>query len=89
MTTHEFDAYLDMQPDEFFEPPYHEDLLLQQIHDELEMKAAHDAALKQAGAIEALEAVHLKILRIMWNNPSTATGLWLAHREIKEQLAAL
>ena len=30
MTSHDFDAYLDMQPDEYFEPPYHEQLLVMQ-----------------------------------------------------------
>ena len=100
MTSHEFDLHLDTQPyvatDSKGNPVaynnkrYHENpLILQQMQDEAEMKAAHDAALKRAGAIEALEAVHLKILRIMWSNPSTSTGLWIAHREIQDQLAAL
>ena len=46
--THEFDAYLDIQPLE--EPDYHEQLLVVQ-----EMKEAHEAKLKQQGAIDALQ----------------------------------
>ena len=89
MMSHEFDAYLDMQPAEYFEPPYHEDLLLQQIQDELEMKAYHEANLKRQGAREALEAVYSKIAKLTWNNPSTSIGLWIAGREIKDQLQAI
>jgi len=84
MTTHDFDAYLDMQPAEYFEPPYHEQLLVMQ-----EIQESHENALKRQGAIEALEAVYSKIAKLMWNNPSTSTGLWLAHREIKDALAAI
>jgi len=49
MKTHEFDAWLDLQPDEHFEPPYHEQLLAMQQFEE-----CRDAALKQQGAIDAL-----------------------------------
>ena len=84
MTTHEFDVYLDMQPDEFFEPPYHEQLLVMQ-----EFEMTREIALKRLGAKEALEAVYSKIAKLMWNDPSTSTGLWLAHREIKDALVAI
>ena len=49
MTSHEFDAYLDMQPDEHFDPPYHEQIAVMQ-----EWERAREATLKQQGAIEAL-----------------------------------
>jgi hypothetical protein len=84
MTTHEFDAYCDTLPAEHFEPPYHEQLLVMQ-----EFEMTRETVLKKQGAREALEAVYSKIAKLMWNNPSTSTGIWLAHREIKEQLAIL
>ena len=84
MTTHELDTYLDTLPAEHFEPPYHEQLLVMQ-----EFEVARETALKRQGAIEALEAVYSKIAKMMWNNPSTSTGLWIAHREIKDQLNAI
>ena len=84
MTSHEFDAYLDMQPAEHFEPDYHEQLL---VMEEFEM--SREIALKRLGAKEALEAVYSRIAKLIWNDPSTSTGLWLAHREIKDQLQAL
>ena len=52
MTTHEFDAYCDSQP--FEEPPYHEQLIAMQ-----EMEEMHEAALKQQGAVEALQNLML------------------------------
>ena len=48
-TKHEHCAWLDMQPDEHFEPPYHEQLIAVQ-----EMEEAHDAELRRQGAIDAL-----------------------------------
>ena len=48
MTTHEFDAYCDSQ--EFAEPDYHEQIAV--MH---EVEMAHEATLKQQGAIEALQ----------------------------------
>ena len=84
MTTHEFEAYLDVQPAEHFEPPYHEQLA---VMEEFEM--TRENALKRLGAKEALEAVYSKIAKLMWNDPSTSTGLWLAHREIKDALATI
>ena len=84
MTSHEFDAYMDMQPAEHFEPPYHEQIAV--MH---EFEMTRENALKRAGAIEALELVYSRIAKMMWNDPSTSTGLWLAHREIKDALAAI
>ena len=52
--THEFDAYLDTQPLE--EPPYHEQLLMVQ-----EMEEAHEAKLKQQGAIDALQSLTITL----------------------------
>jgi len=49
MTTHEFDAYLDMQHGEHFEPPYHEQIVILQ-----EFEETREAALKRLGAREAL-----------------------------------
>jgi len=48
MISHEFDAYLDTQPPQA--PPYHEQIAV--MH-ELEM--ARESALKQQGAIDALQ----------------------------------
>jgi hypothetical protein len=84
MTTHEFDAYCDTLPAEHFEPPYHEQLAVMQ-----EFEMTRENALKRQGAIEALEAVYSKIAKLMWNSPLTSTGLWIAGREIKDQLNAL
>ena len=52
MTSHEFDAYLDRQPDEHFDPPYHEPMLVMQ-----EFEGAREATLKQQGALDALAVV--------------------------------
>ena len=58
MTTHEFDAYLDMQPIEHFDPSYHEQLLVMQ-----EFEETREASLKQQGAKEALgELKHYLLL---------------------------
>ena len=84
MTTHEFDAYLDTQPIEHFDPPHHEQLLVME-----EFEVTRETALKRQGAIEALEVVYSNIAKMVWNDPSTSTGLWLAQREIKEHLATL
>ena len=84
MTTHELDAYLDMQPDEHFEPDYHEQLVVME-----EFDVVRETALKRQGAIEASEVVYSNIAKMVWNDPSTSTGLWLAQREIKEHLATL
>jgi len=55
MTTHEFDAYLDMQHGDYFEPPYHEDsLLAEQERDFHEMESERTVALRREGAQEAL-----------------------------------
>jgi hypothetical protein len=48
MTSHEFDAYLDMQSIE--EPPYHEQLAV--MH---EIEHTRETTLKQQGAIDALQ----------------------------------
>ena len=57
-TTHEFDAYLDTLPDEHFEPPYHEQLVVMQ-----EFQETREATLKQQGAKEALgELKHYLLL---------------------------
>jgi hypothetical protein len=60
MTTHDFDAYCDTLPLE--EPPYHEQMLFLQ-----EVEEAHEAALKQQGAIEALQnlMVTLSVLMLL------------------------
>ena len=84
MTSHEFDLYCDTLPAEHFEPDYHEQLLVMQ-----EFEMTRETALKRLGAKEALEAVYSKIAKMMWNDPSTSTGLWLAHREIKDALVAI
>ena len=47
MSTHEFDAYLDMQ--DIIEPDYHEQIAL--MH---EFELTHEVKLKQQGALEAL-----------------------------------
>jgi hypothetical protein len=47
---HEYDAYLDMQPDEHFEPDYHEQIAV--MH---EFECTREATLKQQGAIDALQ----------------------------------
>jgi len=60
MTTHEFDAYLDMQPDGHFEPPYHEQIAVMQ-----EMEAAHESNLKRQGAIEALHNLTITLSQII------------------------
>ena len=91
--THEFCDYQDSLTDEQYAKLYGDDdcddLLLQQERDEAEMKATYDAILKRQGAIEALEVVYFNIAKMVWNDPSTSTGLWLAQREIKEHLATL
>ena len=53
-TTHEFDAYLDMQPLE--EPPYHEQIAV--MH---EFELDRDTALKQQGAIDALQSLTITL----------------------------
>jgi len=50
MKTHEYDAWLDLQPDEHFELPYDEQLLAMQQFEECQ-----NDALKQVGAREALK----------------------------------
>jgi hypothetical protein len=70
MTTHEFDAYLDMQPDEHFEPDYHEQLIVMQ-----EMEEAHNATLKQQGAKEALDELKLFLL-ISGNDERCKEEFW-------------
>ena len=57
MTSHEFDAYMDMQPIEHFEPPYHEQLLVME-----EFQIARETELKKAGAMEALKELKLYLL---------------------------
>jgi hypothetical protein len=50
VSKHEFDAHCDTLP--YQEPPYHEQLAVMQ-----EMKEAHETALKQQGAVEALQKI--------------------------------
>jgi len=86
MTSHEFDTHCDITG---WQPEDDSFLLIEQQRDFYEMEAAKETALKKAGAIEALELVYSRIAKLMWNDPSTSTGLWLAHREIKDALVAI
>ena len=54
MTTHEFDAHCDRLPHP--DPPYHEQLLVMQ-----EFEESRHAALKQQGAIEALQSLSVTL----------------------------
>jgi len=54
MTSHEFDAYLDMQPLE--DPPYHEQIAV--MH---ELERTRESALKQQGAIDALQSLTITL----------------------------
>ena len=56
MSSHEFDAYQDMQPLEQFDPPYHEQLTV--MH---EFECTREAALKQQGAIDALRSLTIAL----------------------------
>ena len=57
-TSHEFDAYCDTQPDEHFEPDYHEQLVVMQ-----EFEVTRETALRKQGAKEALcELKHYLLL---------------------------
>ena len=70
-----------------YEAPYCTELLAETEHDIDEIIVKREAALKREGAKEALEAVYSKIAKLMWKcNPGTDTGLWLAHRIVKEQI---
>ena len=60
MTSHEFDAYLDTQPPEHFDPPYHEQIAV--MH---EIEMTREATLKQQGAIDALETLSLTLSQII------------------------
>ena len=86
MTSHEFDLHCDTQD---WQPEDDSLLLVEQERDFYEMEVERTNALKRLGAKEALEAVYSKIAKLMWNNPSTSTGLWIAGREIKDQLQAI
>ena len=87
MTTHELDAHLDTQHAEYFEPPYHEQLLVMQ-----EFEVARETALKRQGAIEALDTLKNSI-----NNTIIAAhnvgreelldGLFEAKERINEAIA--
>ena len=77
MTTHEFDAYLDMQHGDYFEPPYHEDsLLAEQERDFHEMESERTVALRREGAQEALT----QLREVFRNHNSYARrySLWMA-----------
>ena len=50
MSSHEFDAYLDMQSID--DPPYHEQIAI--MH---ELESIRETALKQQGAIDALQSL--------------------------------
>jgi len=74
MTTHEFDAYCDTQP--LQEPPYHEDLLLAEMHrDFTEMEIEKEANLKRQGAKEALDELKLFLL-ISGNDERCKEEIW-------------
>ena len=95
MTSHEFDTHCDTLPDSHFEPSYHDDIALveQQMRAETErylaeMEVERENALRREGARAALEAVRREIAKI-WNNPSSNTGLWIAEREVQEQINGL
>ena len=85
MTSHEFDAYLDTLPDEHFEPPYHEQLLVLQ-----EFEETREASLKQQGAIEALDAlkdsINNTILAAHIGQEDMVSGLLHAKKEIEKAL---
>jgi hypothetical protein len=57
MTTHEFDAYFDMQPLE--DPPYHEQVLMME-----EFERTREATLKQQGAIDALQSLSITLSKL-------------------------
>ena len=56
MSSHEFDAYLDMQPLEHFDPPYHEQLTV--MH---EFECTREDTLRQEGAIDALRSLTITL----------------------------
>ena len=56
MTSHEFDAYLDMQPLEHFDPAYHEQLTV--MH---EFELDRDESVRQQGAIDALKQLRNRL----------------------------
>ena len=84
MTSHEFDAYFDMQPLEAL--PYHE-----QIEVMHEFAESHEETLKNEGAIGTLKELHSYLLR---NRPVNETddvtrGLRWATRAIELQIELL
>ena len=85
--TREFDAYLDTLPDEHFEPPYHEQLLVLQ-----EFEETREASLKQQGAIEALDALKDSINNTIitahnFGQEELLDGLFKAKEQINEAIA--
>jgi len=77
-TSHAYDAYLDSQPDEHFEPPYHE------------FEDAREEALKRQGAIEALEELKRFIVgRTINGLPTEENGLWQAYYMAEKHLRRL
>jgi len=62
MTSHEVDAYFDMQPLE--DPPYHEQIAL--MH---ELEKTRETALKQQGAREALQSLTVTLSALCLRKP--------------------
>ena len=76
MTSHEFDLYCNTVALE--EPPYHEQLLMMQQFEE-----TYNAALKQQGAIDALENLSLTLSLIILRNDGRGDDLFGLREALK------
>jgi hypothetical protein len=76
--TLEYDAYLDMQPDDHFDPPYHEQLAVMQ---ELEM--TRETALKQEGASTLLKDITATLTLLSLRDDVQGDYFWGIHTALE------
>jgi hypothetical protein len=76
MTSHEFDTHCDTLP--YQEPDYHEQAIVMQ-----EMEVVHDNALRQQGAIEALQNLSITLSKLILRDSVEGEYLFGLHTALE------